>query len=355
MATSRNRYKCAAHISGTNVITLDAAVVGYRAPANLWADGETMLTGTVGVHPYLLEGPAGEWELGYVTTTSESASTRTVTESSSGGFGAGTTGLTFSLVIDDMGAFACHRENAGHAAPTAATGGMAAGAGAECLGLNSIAIGGLATTPRHNSVAVGYGASTCDGLITGVELGGTAIGAESSARPGKSTAIGAYARASLCGEVALGASYIAGTLFPCVRHLPLAAWSGGAVVPMHQIEGGNPAVDFWTWGGEGYGVLGAIRLSGTVRVINDNDGATNGPAYIKLVAIDYSLWVTDVGVTILGTPNITDIFVGASHGTSSVSISATTGTPEFSHAAGGEAHMILTAHVIGTDRAGGVV
>lgn len=153
-----NRVKFHASISAGNEIEIGAPVAGYRAPpVELWRHGSQTYS-KQGIHSYLLEGAGGEWELGYVeVATTDGPGVRVVTESTNGGFSAGTSGLTCSMVATASGMWACTPSTQG---PSANQTSMAAGKNAKVKHdiFDSVAIGVGSYVHGRGSVALGAGA-----------------------------------------------------------------------------------------------------------------------------------------------------------------------------------------------------
>ena len=309
MAINNNRIRCTATIDGSGVINTVAAVSGYQLPANLWAGG-AMASGTVGTHQYVLEDGSGQWELGVVVTTGAFVSTRTVIQSNANagaGFSNGATGLTLSIVSDDMGSWACHRQNLTDSPPSASGSGLAAGASAEAAD-TSMAIGKGAKARGAYAIAIG---ETAGGA--GLQDNSTSLGAFSVAGAANSTAIGAGATATLPKEICLGEALI--SIIPV---------SGIHTGTSSLVDATGSLMDFRDH------AVGYLAVKATIRV--EDDANPDLPAYVKAFTSEYFLYVDSGGtLTVLGTPTITATYTGASVGTTVMTIDTVRGTPKISY------------------------
>ena len=309
MAINNNRIRCNAGVDATGVITVSTAISGYQLPANLWAGG-TMVSGTIGTHQYVLEDGAGQWELGTVTTTGTFTSFRTVIQSNANagaGFSNSTTGLTLSIVSDDMGTWAHHRLNLTDSPPASTGSGMAAGANSVAAD-TSIAVGHGAKATGTYSIAVGESAGEVTARAEAVALGSFAVAAADGA-----VAIGAGAIAVYAGEICLGAQ--------AVSVLPVMAIHSGAASVVKAAGGGT--INFADM------ALAYLAVKATIRIEDDaNPGVLT---HTKTFTADYHLYTDGTTCTVLGAPTITTTYTGASVGTSALTINSTTGVPQLTY------------------------
>jgi len=320
MTIINNRIRCAASTNGSGVIDTFAANSGFLAPTNLWANSGGMAVGTVGTHHYLLEDTTGGWELGTVVTTSTSASTRTVVQSnmnSGAGFANDVTGLTMSMVGDDMAALACHRTTLLENSPSAAGNGLAAGASSVAADAGT-AVGYQAKALGFTSTSIGSNAG--DTLAADYS---TAVGAGSVAHGAYSTALGAYAYAFYPGEIVLGDR---------IRVIPLSGEHGATATVMEDWATGSAvAVTFADAAGH-HGVTANVR-------VYDFDGVASDLAVNKIFKVSYDIFSDGTTLTVLGSPVITTVHTGASVGATTLTIDATTGVPKISYSGGGASHL----------------
>lgn len=307
MAINNNRIRCTASINGFGVINVDTAIAGYRVPTDLWAGG-TMASGTIGTHQYILEDDTGGWELGVVVTTGTYTSTRTVIHSnmnSGAGFANDATGLTLSIVGDDLSAWACHRQNLTDNAPLASGSGLAAGANAVAADC-SVAIGKTTLAKGAYATAMGENAGSPTAYDNATSLGALANAAALGA-----TALGVGATAVLPSEVCLG-EY-------AVSHVPVSGTHTGSA---SAVAAGGAAVDFRDF-------TGYFMVQATIRI--EDDANPDTLAYTKAFSANYFLYSDGATCTTLGTPTITTVYTGGSVGTSALTIDATTGAPKLTY------------------------
>lgn len=335
MAINNNRIRCAAATNGFGVINTFAAETGFLAPTNLWANSGGMAVGTIGTHHYLLEDGAGGWELGTVVTTSTSASTRTVVQSNmnaGAGFANDVTGLTMSMVGDDMAALACRRTTLTEDAPSAAGVGLAAGAGAAAAD-EGVAVGYQAQARGLGAVAVGSNS----GLAAEHQYS-TIVGAGATTYAAGATALGAYAMAFFPGQVSLGTSLSLVPIFGSHTATASVMYSQDTFASV-----AGPAFDAGNW------FSGYVAVKAYVHIEDFDD---SGLAFSKMFTADYHVFSDGTTITVLGTPTITTIYTGASVGTSVLTIDSATGIPALTYSGGGATHQGESAGVLVVTRMG---
>ena len=311
---NNNRIRCTATINASGVIVVGSPATGFVAPTNLWADGASVATGTVGEHRYLLEDGTGGWELGVVVCTTTTTSTRTVLQTNVNaptGYANNATGLTLSMVADDTASWASRRSTLTESAPAALDTGMAAGCNASA-GVGSVAVGYNARALGDYALSVGIDAGAATAVLRTVCLG-----------------VGAVANNEY--SVALGDDALA------VWPYEVALKNIVSVVRLTGSHNATASVMDGTLGGLSFTLMeGFHSIKGNVKVSDFDNGGTL--TYMKLFAVDYHVYSDGATVSVIGTPTITTVYTGASVGTSVLTIDATTGLPKLTYSGGGASH-----------------
>lgn len=290
-----NRVKCNASIGQSGEIEIGAPVAGYRAPpVELWQHGSQTYS-RQGMHPYLLENASGSWEIGYVTVpASNGPSTRTITESSDGGFMPGDVGLVLIMAGSVSSVWACE--------PAPQSQGASA---------------------NQTSMAAGRNAAVRFGTYSGLAVGTGAYAAAQNA-----TALGANSVAYQPNEVAIGNGVL--------RRI-YASWSGSNAnsgTPFAigtDDEGSDVPINFGAWDAiRASRSNGIFRITGTIVVWDDEAG--RAMANCKVIDVDYQVWINAAAstATVMGSPSFTDKYVGSATPNSSFSVHATSGAPVLS-------------------------
>lgn len=312
---NNNRIRCTATINASGVIVVGSPATGFVAPTNLWADGASVATGTVGEHRYLLEDGTGGWELGVVVCTTTTTSTRTVLQTNVNaptGYANNATGLTLSMVADDTASWASRRSTLTESAPAALDTGMAAGCNASA-GVGSVAVGYNARALGDYALSVGIDAGAATAVLRTVCLG-----------------VGAVANNEY--SVALGDDALA------VWPYEVALKNIVSVVRLTGSHNATASVMDGTLGGLSFTLMeGFHSIKGNVKVSDFDNGGTL--TYMNLFAVDYHVYSDGATVSVIGTPTITTVYTGASVGTSVLTIDATTGLPELTYSGGGASHI----------------
>ena len=312
---NNNRIRCTATINASGVIVVGSPATGFVAPTNLWADGASVATGTVGEHRYLLEDGTGGWELGVVVCTTTTTSTRTVLQTNVNaptGYANNATGLTLSMVADDTASWASRRSTLTESAPAALDTGMAAGCNASA-GVGSVAVGYNARALGDYALSVGIDAGAATAVLRTVCLG-----------------VGAVANNEY--SVALGDDALA------VWPYEVALKNIVSVVRLTGSHNATASVMDGTLGGLSFTLMeGFHSIKGNVKVSDFDNGGTL--TYMKLFAVDYHVYSDGATVSVIGTPTITTVYTGASVGTSVLTIDATTGLPKLTYSGGGASHI----------------
>ncbi len=312
---NNNRIRCTATINASGVIVVGSPATGFVAPTNLWADGASVATGTVGEHRYLLEDGTGGWELGVVVCTTTTTSTRTVLQTNVNaptGYANNATGLTLSMVADDTASWASRRSTLTESAPAALDTGMAAGCNASA-GVGSVAVGYNARALGDYALSVGIDAGAATAVLRTVCLG-----------------VGAVANNEY--SVALGDDALA------VWPYEVALKNIVSVVRLTGSHNATASVMDGTLGGLSFTLMeGFHSIKGNVKVSDFDNGGTL--TYMNLFAVDYHVYSDGATVSVIGTPTITTVYTGASVGTSVLTIDATTGLPKLTYSGGGASHI----------------
>lgn len=312
---NNNRIRCTATINASGVIVVGSPATGFVAPTNLWADGASVATGTVGEHRYLLEDGTGGWELGVVVCTTTTTSTRTVLQTNVNaptGYANNATGLTLSMVGEDVASWAHRRAALTESAPAALDTGMAAGCNASA-GAGAVAVGYNAKALGDYALAIGINAGAATAIQRTVSLG-----------------VGSMANAEF--SVALGDDAV--TVWP----YEVALKNIVSVVRLWGSHNATASVMNGTLGGLSFvSMEGFHSIKGNVKVTDFDNGGTL--TYMKLFAVDYHVYSDGATVSVVGTPTITTVYTGASVGTSVLTIDATTGLPKLTYTLGGASHI----------------
>ena len=273
-----HRSKFEASIDSSGKIVWGLALNGYQSVTSTDFYGSTQ---------YLLENPAGRWEIGY-QPVEDGSLPRVVVESSAGNFANGTTGLTCSVIATKDAFASC--SHPGSETSTAAP--LALGTDSLCIGR-----GAQANSDRNTIAGIGAYSGiakpdvTLFGFQARCELArGTAIGSEAVvAHPGESV-IGS-SKTSHISVIPVATAPISGA---GTYQLKAIESTDGSAVPTSlaalNVDGpyNSYYAEFW------------VRVTGTVivRSANGND--------LKVFNVDYMRQPSGAVYS-----NITALFTGS--------------------------------------------
>jgi len=202
-----HRSKFDASINSSGKIVQGGALNGYRAVMSSDYSGSTQ---------YLLEDPAGRWEIGY-QPVGDGSLPRVVVESSAGDFANGTTGLICSVIATKDAFVACSHPGA----ETSTSAPLALGGDSLCAGR-----GAQANADRGTIIGVGASCSS-------EKYDTTLLGFKSRCEYGRGTAIGSEAVVAHPGESVIGSSKTSH-----ISVIPVATdtISGAGTYPLKAIE-----------------------------------------------------------------------------------------------------------------------